>query len=77
LVIDYRYDPTSRTAVESLSRAEAVARLGSATPALRTRRDAGLQLLAHIAIGAEAFRLRSCSLDEAVRWVRTLAEDFS
>jgi hypothetical protein len=77
VIIEYRYQPDSPTRAQSLSRAEAVAVLGSATPALRHQRDAGLQLLARIASGASGYRLRSGSLDEAVRAVRTLAEDLS
>ena len=75
LVIDHRYEPAGRTVVDSLSPATAVAILGSASPALRHQRDAGLQLLARIVRGASAYRIRSDSLDETVRWVRTLAEE--
>jgi hypothetical protein len=75
LIIDYRYEAGNQTVVDSLSPAQAVALLGSATPELRHHRDAGLQLLARIVSGAAAYRLHSGSLDEAVRWVRTLAED--
>ncbi len=74
VVIDYRYEPATRTVVDSLSPAQGVAVLGSAAPALRHQRDAGLQLLAAIVSGASAYRLRTGSLDDAVRWVRTLAE---
>jgi hypothetical protein len=77
LIVDYRYEGGSPTVVDSLSRAGAVALLGSAAPALREHGDSGLQLLARIVAGASAFRLRTGSLEEAVRWVRTLAEDFS
>ncbi len=77
VIIDYAYDPTRPTAVQSLSPSEAVALLGSAAPALRERGDAGLQLLARLVSSASGYRLRAGSLDEAVRWVRTLAEDFN
>jgi hypothetical protein len=77
VIIDYRYEAVSQTKVEPLSRAEAVAVLGSAAPALRHHGDAGLQLLARIASGSFGYRLRSRSLDDAVRSVRMLAEDLS
>lgn len=77
VIIDYSYDPTKPTAVQSLSPSEAVALLGSASPALRERGDAGLQLLARLVSGASGYRLRARSLDDAVRWVRTLAEEFN
>ena len=75
LIIDYRYEDGSQTVVDSLSPAHAVALLGAAAPELRHHRDAGLLLLARIMSGAAAYRLRTGSLDEAMRWVRTLAEE--
>jgi hypothetical protein len=73
-IFDYRYEPGSPTTVEPISRPEAVAVLGSATPALRHHGTRGLEVLARVVRGAEAYRLRSGSLEEAVHSVRTLAE---
>jgi hypothetical protein len=74
-VIDYRYEPEGPPVVDSLSPAQAVAVLGRAAPGLRRQRDAGLQLLARVVSGADAYMLRIGPLEEAVRRVRTLAED--
>ncbi len=71
-VIDYRHREGAATGLESLSRAEALARMGSAAPRLRREGSRGLQVLASVMRGAKGHRLVSGELDQAIRAVREL-----
>jgi hypothetical protein len=73
-IIDYRYVPGAATKVDPVSRAEALALLGSASPGLRHHGERGLRVLADVVGDACAYRLRSGDLSQAVSAVRALAE---
>jgi hypothetical protein len=65
-VIDHRFTPGAQTHVEPLTRATAVARMGSAAPRLRVEGSRGLSTLVELMRGAEAHSIVSGDLDEAV-----------
>jgi hypothetical protein len=72
-VIDHRFSAGAQTRVEPLSRATAVARMGSAAPRLRREGGRGLNTLVEVMRGAEAHRIVSGDLDAAVSAVCGLA----
>jgi hypothetical protein len=69
-VIDHRYEAGSATSLERLTRAEAIAKIGSATPGLRHHGARGLDALTALVHDAETYRLRSGNLDDAVHAIR-------
>jgi hypothetical protein len=65
-VIDHRFTPGAQTRVGPLTRATAVARMGSAAPRLKVEGDRGLSTLIDLMRGAQAHSIVSGDLDEAV-----------
>jgi hypothetical protein len=68
-VIDHAFTPGAQTRVEPLTRATAVARMGSAAPRLKVEGERGLSTLVELIRGAEAHTILSGDLDEAVEAV--------
>jgi hypothetical protein len=71
-VIDHRFRADAPTSLGRLTRAEALARIGSATPGLRHHGARGLAALKRLVSDAEAYTLRSGSLDAAVEAIRAV-----
>jgi hypothetical protein len=65
-VIDHRFTPGAQTSVEPLTRATAVARMGSAAPRLREEGARGLTTLVDLMRGARAHAIVSGDIDTAV-----------
>ncbi len=73
-VLDYSYRPGAATRLEPLSRATALATMGSATPRLRYEGQRGLHMLAGLMRGASAHKLVSGDLEQGVRAVCELVK---